>query len=156
MFPKLNSLRVALVLSVGLSLCGGAVMTEIGVAQTPAGTPPQAQAQAQAQTQKSCRVTTDEEIVAAIHEKIKADSRYDVHRKDFNVTSLKRVVTITGWVEGRVLVDDLVKHARTTRCVKKVNSKELHTFLRTTGCLAGQKQCGDICIDRNSPCNIIP
>jgi len=146
---KPNPLRTTLVLFVGLFLCGGLVKTDVGLAGTPSGTPSQKPAQ------NNCQSTTDEEIVAAINEKIKADKRFDDQWRHINVSSRNRVVNIRGWVKGRVQANDLVKYARTTRCVIRVISKYLRTFRSTAGCGQGQKRCGDICIDRNEGCNLI-
>jgi len=103
--------------------------------------------------QSNCAATTDAQIVAAIQDKIKADKRFDNQWKHINVSSLNRVVTLRGWAIGKVQVNDLVKFARTTSCVRKVVSK-MGTHL-IVGCAAGQKQCGDICIDRNEQCNLM-
>lgn len=146
---KPNSMRTALVLFVGLFLCGAAAKTDVGLAKTPSGTPSPRPAQ------NNCASTTDAEIVAAIHEKIKGDKRFDGQWRHINVSSRNRIVTVRGWVKGRVQANDLVKYARTTRCVRRVISKNLRTFRSTTGCGAGQKRCGDICIDRNEECNLI-
>jgi osmotically-inducible protein OsmY len=146
---KLNPLRTALVLFAGLFLCGAVVETCVGLAETPSATPSPKPAQ------NNCQSTTDEEIVAAIHEKIKADKRFDGQWRHINVSSLNRAVTIRGWVKGRVQANDLVKYVRTTRCVRRVISKSLRTFRSTTGCAPGQKRCGDLCIDRYEACNLI-
>ena len=144
---KQNPVRTALILSVGLLLCGVAVKPCVGLAQTPSQTASQSSAQT------PCRSTTDAEIVAAIQEKIKADKRFDDQWKHINVSSRNRVVTLQGWVKGRVQAKDLIKYARTTRCVRRVISK-ISPF-RAVGCMVGQKRCGDICIDRNQDCNLI-
>ena len=146
---KLNPLRTALVLFVSLFLCGAVVKAGVGLAETPSGTPSPKPAQ------NNCQSTTDAEIVAAINEKIKADKRFDGQWTHINVSSRDRVVTVRGWVKGSVQANDLVKHARTTRCVRRVISKKLRTFRSTAGCGTGQKRCGDICIDRNEGCNLI-
>jgi osmotically-inducible protein OsmY len=145
---KQNSVRTALILSVGLLLCGVTVKPGVGLAQTPSQTASQSSAQ------KPCGSTTDAEIVAAIHEKIKADKRFDDQWKHINVSSRNRVVTLQGWVKGRIQAKDLIKYARTTRCVRRVISRRLSPF-RAVGCAPGMKRCGDICIDRNQDCNLI-
>lgn len=146
---KLNLLRTASVLFAGLFLCGAVAKTDVGLAKTPSGTPSPRIAQ------RNCQSTSDAEIVAAIHEKIKADKRFDGQWRHINVSSRDRIVTVRGWVKGRVQANDLVKFARTTRCVRRVISRNLRTFRSTAGCLPGQKRCGDICIERNQECNLI-
>jgi osmotically-inducible protein OsmY len=146
---KRNFLRTALVLSVVTLLCGAAAMTDVGAAKTTAGTPPPVPAQ------RGCRSTTDAEIVSAIHEKIKADRRFDDQWRHINVSSRNRVVSLHGWVEGRAQVRALTRYASATRCVRSVNNKRLRHFLSTAGCLPGQKRCGDLCIPQDADCNII-
>jgi hypothetical protein len=145
---KLNFLRTALILSVGLLLCGAAAKPDVGLAQTPSQTTSSSPAQ------NRCGSTTDAEIVAAVQEKIKADKRFDDQWRHINVSSRNRIVTLRGWVKGPVQARDLIKYARTTRCVRRVNSENLKSF-RIGGCLPGMKKCGDICIDRNQDCNLI-
>lgn len=101
--------------------------------------------------QTNCAATTDAEIVAAIQEKIKADTRFDDQWKHINVSSKRRVVTLSGWVKGPVQRNDLIKLARTTKCVRRVVSKVGARML--VGCGPGQKPCGDMCIDRSEECN---
>ena len=129
---KLNLLRTALVLSVGLFLCGAAVKTDVGLAQTPSRTPSPSPAQNQ------CGSTTDAEIVAAIHEKIKADKRFDDQWRHINVSSRNRIVTLRGWVKGRAQANDLIKYARTTRCVRRVISNRLRPFRSTSDAWRGR------------------
>ena len=144
---KLNPVRTALILSVGLLLCCAAVKPCVGLAYMPSQTASQSAAQ------NPCGSTTDAEIVAAVQEKIKADKRFDDQWRHINVSSRNRVVTLQGWVKGRAQVNALFKYARTTRCVRRVLNR-LRPY-RTVGCMAGQKRCGDICIDRNQNCNLI-
>ena len=144
---KLNLLRTALILSVSLFLCGAAVKTDVGLAQTPSRTAPPSAAQ------NRCGSTADAEIVAAIHEKIKADHGFDDQWRHINVSSRKRIVTLMGWAKGRAQVNALYKYARATACVRRVINR-LRPF-RTVGCGPGMKRCGDICIDRNQDCNLI-
>ncbi len=138
--------RIALVLSPVLFLCAALGTTTEGPLNVPATT-------SATSAQGSCAATTDAEIVAAIQEKIKADARFDDQRKHINVSSRNRVVKLSGWVKGRRQMMDLITFARTTHCVRRVVNK-LKPF-RKVGCSAGQKQCGDTCIDRNEQCNII-
>src|ERR1044072_3996397 len=145
---KQNPVRTALILSVGLLLCGVAVNPCVGLAQTPSQTASRSAAQT------PCGSTTDAEIVAAVQEKIKADKRFDDQWRHINVSSRNRVVNLSGWVKGRIQANDLIKYARTTRCVRGVISKNLKPF-RTVGSPPGMKRCGDICIDRNQDCNLI-
>ena len=146
---KLTLLRAALALSAISLLCGAAAVTDVGLAKAPAAVPPPEPAQ------RGCRATTDAEIVSAIHEKIKADRRFDEQWSHINVSSRDRVVRLRGWVEGRAQVRALTRYAAATRCVKRVINKNLRHFLSTAGCLPGQKRCGDLCIDQDEDCNII-
>lgn len=144
---KLNPLRTALVLFVGLFLCGAAAKTDVRLVETQSGVSSSRQAQ------NNCRSTTDAEIVAAIHEKIKADKRFDDQWRHINVSSRNRIVTIRGWVKNRVQRADLAKHASTTQCVRRViNRLDLR---RRIGCPPGMKRCGDTCIGRDEDCNLL-
>src|ERR1044072_22570 len=145
---KQNPVRTALILSVGLLLCGVAVNPCVGLAQTPSQTASRSAAQT------PCGSTTDAEIVAAVQEKIKADKRFDDQWRHINVSSRNRVVSLSGWVKGRAQANDLIKYARTPRCVRKVLSNRLRPS-RSVGCPTGTKKCGDICIDRTQNCNLI-
>lgn len=130
-------------------LLGGAVATtDIGLAKTP----PQTAVSSRAQT--PCTATTDAEIVSAIQEKIKADKRFDKQWKHINVSSIKRVVTITGWVFERGQFNDLLKYAHRTKCVIRVRKKFFYPTPHI-GCPIGMKPCGDICIERSQDCNLI-
>jgi BON domain len=142
---KPNLLRIALLLSV--CLCGAAANTGVGSAQTPSQTP------ATGPAQTPCASTSDAQIVAAIQEKIKADKRFDGQWRHLNVSSRDRVVTLNGWVKGRVQIRVLVRFAAQTSCVKRVINR-LSPY-RTVGCGPGQKPCGDICIDRTQDCNML-
>ena len=155
---KLNLLRTALVLFVVLLLCCAGMKPHVGLAQTPTPTP--MPSPNPTPTPKpapySCTATTDEALVSAILEKIKADTRFDDQHRHIVVTSSKRIVTLRGWTKGREQADALIQFARTTACVRKVISKDLRAFRSNGGCIAGQKQCGDICIPRDEACNILP
>ena len=148
--PTLNHLRTTLLLSAGLFFCGAAAKNNVGLAQTGLRRP------APVAARNICRSTTDEEIVAAVYEKIRVDKRFDDQHRHINVSSRNRVVTVRGWVKGRVQAGDLIRYARTTKCVRRVISKDLRSFRSNAGCMAGQKQCGDICIDRNQNCTMLP
>lgn len=145
---KRNRLSTLFVLAGGLLLLGVVANPQVSLAQsrsrTPRANPPQSQ----------CAATTDEQIVAAIHEKIKADERFNDQWKHINVSSRHRIVTFNGWVKGHIQKRDLIRYASRTACVRSVKSAYLIPF-RMVRCLAGQKQCGDICIDRTQQCNLI-
>ncbi len=145
--PRLNFLRTMLLLSASLFLCGVTAKPDVGLAKTLSRKPSSSPAQSR------CRSTTDAEIVAAIHEKIKADTRFDDQWKHINVSSRNRVVTLSGWVKGRVQVRDLGKFASTTACVRRVINRLKPR--RKVGCGPGQARCGDICISASEDCNII-
>lgn len=138
--------RTTLILSL-LVLCLALVITGVGSTKTPAF------ASADKGAKSTCTTTTDAQLVTAVQEKIKADKRFDGQWKHINVSSLNRVITMNGWTKGTVQVKALLGFARTTPCVRKTVSK-LTPQLRV-GCSVGQKQCGDICIDRNEQCNLI-
>lgn len=148
--PKLNHLRTALFLSAGLFFFGAAAQNDVGLAQTTSRRPSPVTAR------NICKSTTDEEIVAAVYEKIRVDKRFDDQHSHINVNSRNRVVTVRGWVKGRVQAGDIIRYARTTNCVRRVISRDLRTFRSNAGCMAGQKQCGDICIPRTQTCTMLP
>ena len=128
-------------------LLGGAVATtNIGLAKTPRQTAVSSQAQ------NPCAATTDAEIVAAINGKIKADKRFNNQWKHINVSSTKRVVTITGWVDGPGQFNALLRYAHRTKCVIRVRKNYVRPHV---GCPTGMKPCGDICIERSQDCNLI-
>jgi hypothetical protein len=129
-----------------LLLCGGLAQTGVGSAQSPL-------LLLSPEGVQGCAATTDEEIVAAVQARIKADSRFNDQWKHINVSSKNRIVTLSGWVRGSRQVRDLIRFARTTKCVRRVAST-LWNHLKV-GCGAGQKQCGETCIDRNQQCNLI-
>lgn len=145
---KPNHLSAALILVAGICFWGAVATTDVASAQTP----PQTQAPGAART--PCAATTDEQIVAAIQEKIKADHRFDNQWGHINVSVRNRVVYLAGWVEGNIQFRDLIKYAHRTRCVRLVNTK----FFKPSkwgGCGQGMKPCGDICIPREETCNLI-
>jgi hypothetical protein len=130
-----------------LVLCIALAVTGVGsTKRLPAPAPEMA-------AKNPCDATTDAQLVSAVQAKIKADKRFDDQWKHINVSSTNRIVIINGWAKGKEQVNALINFARTTKCVRKVTSK-LATRLRV-GCDVGQKQCGDICIDRNEQCNLI-
>jgi hypothetical protein len=134
--------RTTLIFPLSL-LCIALAVTGVGSTKTPAGTP----------AKNPCDATTDAQLVTAVQEKIKADKRFDGQWKHINVSSTNRIVIINGWAKGKDQVNALINFGRTTKCVRKVISK-LTPHIRV-GCDVGQKQCGDICIDRNEQCNLI-
>lgn len=138
--------RTAQVLFPILFCCGALAMAGVGSTKAPP-------LRSTSAVKVNCTATTDAEIVTAIQAKIKADKRFNNQYKHINVSSTNRVVTLDGWANGKVQVNDLLKFARTTKCVKKVVAKLATRMM--VGCAAGQKQCGDICIDKNEQCNLI-
>ena len=103
-------------------------------------------------SQTSCSKTPDDEIVQAIKEKFEADPEIKDQMRHANISVKKRIVTLEGWLDGKLLVDKAVAIAKKTRCVKKVISK-----LKESGggsCGPGQQPCGDTCIDKRSECTI--
>ena len=140
-----NFLRTALVFLSVISLRAVAKI-DVGLAKTPSGAFPS--------LRKNASPLPTQKLWPLINEKIRpTNARWPW--RHINVSSRDRIVTVRGWVKGRVQANDLVKHARTTRCVRRVISKNLRTFRSTAGCLQGQKRCGDICIERNQECNLI-
>ncbi|HKQ07145.1 MAG TPA: BON domain-containing protein [Blastocatellia bacterium] len=139
-------------MALSLLLGGTVATTDTGLAKTPRQTAVSSRAQ------NPCATKTDAEIVAEINGKIKADKRFNGQWRHFNVSSINHVVTINGWVNGRVQYNDFLKYAR-TKCVKKLRIKEgkdvfFFPYLHV-GCPTGMKFCGDICIERNQDCNLI-
>ncbi len=110
------------------------------------------QAQARCRTNKA----TDEAIVKAIQDKIKADSRWNEEsRTRINIMSRKRVVKIEGSVNNQSLKDEITKFAVATDCVIKKSVKNLLRTSKQGSCSPGQKPCCGACIDRSSDCNFM-
>lgn len=99
-----------------------------------------------------CSQTTDADIVKTLYDKIKADSDLSTQLSHINFSVKDKTVIIEGWVAGKDRKKAVEKLVKNTECVKKVKNK-LFTYL-TTGCSQGQKQCGEICIDKNSECTV--
>ena len=104
-------------------------------------------------TQTDCSKVSDADIVKAVQEKIKADSQFNDQWKHINVSSKDRVVTLSGWTNGKDAVNTLVKYARSANCVKSV--KNNLSPVRKEGCGQAQKRCGDICIGDDEQCNLM-
>lgn len=103
-------------------------------------------------SQTGCSKTTDADLVQAIKEKFQADAEIKEQMRHVNISVKKRVVTLEGWLDGKTLVTKAVAIAKKTNCVKKLTSR-----LKEKGggsCGPGQRQCGDICIDKYSACTI--
>lgn len=98
-----------------------------------------------------CSKTTDAETVKAIYEKIKV--KYPGQIRHINVRIEANVITLEGWATTKKARDKIAKYAKKTNCVKKIVNNM--TVGLSTGCGAGQKQCGDICIGKNETCNIV-
>lgn len=99
-----------------------------------------------------CTQTTDANLVKTLYEKIKTDSDLSSQLSHINFSVKDKKVTIEGWVAGKNRKKAVEKLVKNTVCVKKVKNN-LATYL-TTGCGPGQKQCGEICIDKNSECTV--
>ena len=103
-------------------------------------------------SQTACAKTTDAEIVQAIKDKFAADSEIKEQMRHVNISVKKRVVTLEGWLDGKASVTKAIATAKKTNCVRKLTSR-----LKEKGggsCGPGQRQCGDVCIDKNSTCTI--
>ncbi len=97
-----------------------------------------------------CKQLSDADLTKTLYDKIKADKDLNTILSQINFSVTDKKVVIEGWVAGksrRKAIENLVKK---TECVKKVKN-ELKEYLKT-GCAQGQKQCGEICIDRASTC----
>lgn len=113
----------------------------------------------QAQT---CDPVTDEQIVADIYAKIKADSKLAPQISHINVVSVSAAVKLQGWADSKKDFDKIVEIVSDTKCVKLVN---VNLFEETPpdaansrrsagGCAPGTKPCGDVCIPEGDACNI--
>lgn len=103
--------------------------------------------------QTSCSKTSNADIVKAIQEQLAADSAIKDQMRHINVSVKKRTVYLEGWLDGKESVDKAAMLAKGTKCVKRVINQ-----LKEHGggsCSAGQRPCGDGCIDRRSECTII-
>jgi osmotically-inducible protein OsmY len=102
-------------------------------------------------SQTNCSKTTDDDLVKTITEKLKAEFADQMNH--VNVSVKNRVVKLEGWLDGKAAVDKAFAIAKKTKCAKSVVNK-----LKTRGggsCGAGQKPCGDTCIEKNSACTIV-
>lgn len=103
--------------------------------------------------QTGCSKTTNANIVAAIKAQFEADPEIKEQMRHVNISVKKRIVRLEGWLDGKVLMDKAVALAKSANCVKKVIN-----LLKESGggsCGAGQRPCGDSCIDRRSECMIL-
>ena len=103
--------------------------------------------------QTGCSKTTNANIVAAIKAQFEADPEIKEQMRHVNISVKKRIVRLEGWLDGKVLTDKAVALAKSASCVKKVIN-----LLKESGggsCGAGQRPCGDSCIDRRSECMIL-
>jgi len=100
-----------------------------------------------------CSAVTDDDIVKAIQDKIKADPQFKDQLLQINVSSEGGAVRLDGWVKGPAAKNAVGKYAKSVQCVKKV-ANNLGTRLKV-GCGPTEKQCGDICIDKTAKCNIM-
>jgi hypothetical protein len=128
-----------------LVLCIALTITGVGSTRTPLSV------SAAEGVDNPCAATTDAEIVAAIHAKIKADQRFNDQWKKINISSTNRVVTVSGWTRQP---NTLLAFAKNTKCVRRTVNHLTKSKFRV-GCENTQKQCGDICIDRSEQCNLI-
>ena len=97
-----------------------------------------------------CSKTTDADIVKAIQDKMSV--KYTNQMTHINISVKDGVVKVEGWAVTKGDKKALEKIAKKASCVKKVINKL--GVGASGGCSAGQKQCGDICIDADSTCNI--
>ena len=109
-----------------------------------------------------CTKSTDEATAKAVVENIRKGftaAELDNFRKLKNfhvgVTSLKGVVTLTGWVGGKATFNKVVKLAKQTSCVKQVKTKTFSPF-QVGGCNdASETDCcgdGSICVAKGGAC----
>lgn len=105
-----------------------------------------------AASQTGCSKTTDADLVQTIKEKFAADADIKDQMRHVNVSVKGRRVTLEGWLDGKEMVAKAVALVKKTKCVRSVISRLKENG--TGSCGAGQKPCGDSCIDRRSVCNI--
>ncbi|MEQ1646275.1 MAG: BON domain-containing protein, partial [Pyrinomonadaceae bacterium] len=109
-----------------------------------------------------CEKVADSQIVASIYAKIKNDKVLAPQISHINVVSVFAAVKFQGWADKRADYDRIVGFASETSCVRLVN---VNNFAETppasgnalragSGCSAGTKPCGDVCIPEGDPCNI--
>ncbi len=104
-----------------------------------------------AQKKTDCSVTTDEQIVKAVYDRIKTKKYADqiIH---INVTATGGAVTLVGWATTEKYMKQIEKLVSKTKCVKSVTNKL--TIGVGGGCGPGTKTCGGICIATTDSCNI--
>jgi osmotically-inducible protein OsmY len=110
---------------------------------------------AAANLQSACPTNqaTDEAIVKAIQEKIKADAQFDDQRDHINVMSKNRMVKLEGWVNLKAQKNLIAKFSQTTDCVIKNKVQNKLKIGRQGSCAPGEKPCCGSCIDSRSTCN---
>ena len=115
-----------------------------------------------AQCSRTTDEQTDEQIVTEIYDKIKGDKNLASQISHINVMSRYSAVKIHGWADSKSDYDKIVDFGMTAKCVKLLNISNFspsppsaESSLRSTsGCAAGTKPCGDICIPEADICNI--
>ena len=109
-----------------------------------------------------CETVTDAKIVSNIYGMIKADKGLAAQIPHINVQSTTLAVKYQGWVGRKAEYDKVVGFAMKMACVKMVNVNGFASSAPSgdatqriaSGCGAGMKQCGDICIPDTDVCNI--
>ena len=154
MSNKLNVVSITLLSLMALLLVAGTLAARNVNPPTVAPASPAAQV--------DCTKSTDEEIAKAVVESIRkgftaAELENFRKLKNFHVgvTSLKGVVTLTGWVGGKTTFNKVVKLAKQASCVKRVTTKKFFPF-GVHGCNDNSETdcCGDgtICVAKGGTC----
>lgn len=111
---------------------------------------------------QTCDTVTDEQLVADIYAKIKADKGLASQISHINVAAINRAVKLQGWANSKNDYDKVVQIVTDTNCVRVINVNLFEeappptgSSLRSTGgCAPGTKPCGDVCIPEGDSCNI--
>lgn len=107
-----------------------------------------------------CENVSDNDIVADIYDKIKANTTLAPQASHINVTSTNFVVKFVGWADNKKDFERIRNFANTS-CVRMINVQDFfdtppaaNSAMRSGNCTSGTKQCGDVCIPEADACNI--
>ena len=111
-------------------------------------------------TLAQCENVSDDEIVADIYGKIKANTALAPQASHINISSTNFIVKFVGWADNKKDYDKIRNFANVS-CVRMINVNGFFDTpptadspLRAGNCASGTKQCGDVCIPEADSCNI--
>lgn len=108
-----------------------------------------------------CETVTDQQLVATIYGKIKADKALAAQIPHINIVAVNAAVKFRGWANSKKDYNRIQGFALNTACVRVVNVEYFAEVPPATGnarmaegCASGTKPCGDLCIPEADVCNI--